>query len=277
MTKTIYGSAWKLTLCLALVAVPAAAMTIPNGSDFWHTPGDGSTVADFAAEPIPADFFCNGSAPFAGKIVLQGVPLATEPPGLLGNTDTIVHRLDDAEFDRDGVAVTRLQMRAMQFEGVGPLHTECGSFAVSVALHGKQPVTEMRIHRTGNEHGYFRAVVGVAVRLTFTPIDHRGLTVNLDQELVFRPARNAWAPSPGEGSVTQAGFVLVDTDADGVADTHVPATSPGFAAGWTLEGGEIVRYAPPNGISVCGPNDSCHCINNNMHCPLAPLAKPPTR
>lgn len=284
---------WTLALCLVLAAVPASAITIQNGSDFWHTPGDGTTLADFTREPIPADFFCPGSAPFAGKIVFQGVPLATEPPGSLGNTDTIVHRLDDAVFDRDGVAVTRLQMRAMQFEGVEPLRNECGSFAVVVALHGEQPVTEMRIRRTGEDHGFFEAVVGVDVRIVFSPIDHRGLTVHLDQQLVFLPARNTWAASPGERSVTQAGFVLVDTDGDGAADTHVPATSRGFAPGWTPLGGEIVPYdpavhglapigfdttagasAPPSNIEVCGPDDTCHCINGSMHCPLTPV---PTR
>lgn len=289
MTTKLPVPGWiALALALVLCAAPASAITIQNGSDFWYTPGDGTTVADFTREPIPADFFCPGSSPFAGRVVLQGVPLVTEPPGSLGNTDTIVHRLDDAAFDENGVAATRLQMRAMQLEGVEPLRNECGSFAVSVVLQGEQPVTEMRIHRTGKENGFFEAVVGVNVRIGFTPIDHRGAAVHLDQSLVFHPARNTWAPGAGEGSVRQAGFVLVDTDGDGVADTHVPATSRGFAAGWTPVGGEIVRYepavhgsapigAPPSTIAICGPDDTCHCINGQMHCPDPPLAAPPTR
>lgn len=276
MTKT-HLHAGTLALCLLLAAASASASVIQNGSDLWRTPGDGTTLADFAPEPIPADFFCGGSAPFAGKIVFQGVPLATEPPGVLGLTDTILHRLDDAVFDRDGVAVTRLQMRAMQFEGTEPLRNACGTFAVSVVLNGPQPITEMRIYRTGKDHGFFESVVGVNVRIVFTPIDHKGPTLSLERNLLFPPARNTWAASPGADGVTQEGFVLVDTDADGVADMNVPATSRDFAAGWMPQGGEIVPFSPAtHGLGAIGDPPSnavvcpggCHCSDDcGIHCP----------
>lgn len=279
MTKKLSGVSM-LGLCLALAAAPASA-AIQNGSDLWRTPGDGTTFADFAPQPIPADFFCSGSAPFAGKIVFQGVPLATEPKGVLGDTDTILHRLDDAVFDRNGVAVTRLQMRAMQFEGTDLLTNECGSFRVGVVLQGEQPVTEMRIHRTGKDSGFFESVVGVNVRIVFTPADHKGLTVSLDRNLLFPPSRNTWAAGPGEHGVTRDGFVLVDTDADGVADTHVPATSRDFAAGWLNDGGTIVPFVPQtHGFTPIGLDtavvpiencETCHCVEDcGIHCPVVP-------
>src|SRR5215475_12058832 len=106
-----------------LLAVPAlsADRVVTNGIDLWKTPGDGTTFADFSKEAIPAGFFCNKSERFTGKIVFRGVPIATSQPGALGVTDTIVQRLDNAPFDKRGVATTRIQVRAMQFESVAPV------------------------------------------------------------------------------------------------------------------------------------------------------------
>ena len=49
-----------------------------------------------------------GCFKFAGRIPFKGVPVATSVPGVLGATDTITQRLDDAVFNRRGVATTRL-------------------------------------------------------------------------------------------------------------------------------------------------------------------------
>src|SRR4029079_13519646 len=115
---------------LALAALPAAAAdrVIYNGVDLWNTPGGGTTFANFARNPIPAGFFCEKSEPFSGRIVFRGVPVATGTPGALGKTDTIVQRLDDAVFNKNGVAGTRVQVRAMTFESVAPVATACGPF-----------------------------------------------------------------------------------------------------------------------------------------------------
>src|SRR3954454_11110532 len=87
-------------------SVFAADRAIQNGIDVWSTAGDGSTFVDFAQNPIPAGFFCAGSAPFTAKVAFQGVPLMTDNKAL-GNTDTIVQRLDNAVFNKRGTAVTR--------------------------------------------------------------------------------------------------------------------------------------------------------------------------
>src|SRR4029077_4858333 len=96
----------------------AADRAIQNGIDAWATKGDGSTFYDFSQHPIPAGFFCPGSAPFAARVAFQGGPVVTGTPKALGNTDTIVQRLDDAVFDKHGVAVTRTQVRALSFKSV---------------------------------------------------------------------------------------------------------------------------------------------------------------
>src|ERR1700709_1009872 len=80
----------------------AADQAIQNGIDVWKTKGDGSTFVDFAKNPIPAGFFCAGSAPFTGRLALEGVPVATDVIGALGMTDTIVQRLDDALVTKRG-------------------------------------------------------------------------------------------------------------------------------------------------------------------------------
>jgi len=238
----------RITLVLAammLVVIPATALEpiIYNGSDLWITPGDGTTFADFSHIPVPADFFCSGSTPFAGKVVFEGVPLKTEPSGILGPTDTIVQRLDDAVFDENGFASTRIQMAAMEFRGIEPYRNECGTFQVGVVLEGEQPITEMRIYQSGLGHGHFEADISVNIRMTFTPMDHAGPQLSLYRNLEFAPSINVWSNRPGDGVVQRQGFIHVDTDSDRVADTFVPGTSRNFVAGWSgkADRGEILR------------------------------------
>src|ERR1700710_1005001 len=160
-------------VCFAvLLAVPvfAADHAITNGIDLWKTPGDGTTFADFSKQSIPAGFFCNKSAAFTGKIVFRGVPIATAQPGALGTTDTIVQRLDNAAFNKRGVATTRIQVRAMQFESVAPVQTACGPFNAYVRLDGEQPVTTMRIVRDSEKGGRFFAPISVDIKMSFPPV-----------------------------------------------------------------------------------------------------------
>lgn len=197
---------------------------------------EGATFIGFERNVLPADFFCTGSKPFAGKIAFKGVPIATFPQGALGSSDTIVQRLEEAVFDENGVAVTRLQIRAVQFEAVQPFRNECGEFQVRVGLHGEQPITEMRIVRESPNGGLFEAEVAVHAKIVFTPTDHAGEILELTREVRFPPRRNSyWAHKPGSGGGVAAGFVVIDTDFDGQPDTFVPGTSRNFAAGWPPE------------------------------------------
>jgi hypothetical protein len=244
-------------VCFAiLLAVPvfAADHAITNGIDLWKTPGDGTTFADFSKQSIPAGFFCNKSAAFTGKIVFRGVPIATAQPGALGVTDTIVQRLDNAPFNKRGVATTRIQVRAMQFESVAPIQTACGLFNAYVKLDGQQPVTTMRIMRDNEKGGRFFAPISVDIKMTFQPVG-RVTTESFEirKSLRFPPAQNAvWAANHISGSALN-GFVKVDTDGDGVADTFLPGLS-NFAVGRSLQ-----KVAVGSG---------CHIEDEGQHCPL---------
>jgi hypothetical protein len=221
-----------LAAALVLPAVPAAAdNVIYNGSDFWWTQGDGSTFSDFSQEPIPAGFFCSKSASFTGRIAYQGVPLNTVG-GKLGKVDTIVQRMDDAVFNKSGVATTRIQMRALHLESIAPIKTACGKFNVVVSLEGEQPVTRMRIQRQSEDGGRFIAPVAVNVKMSFVPVSGKVREpLEITRSIRFQPSVIPWAFRSNEAkSFSRSGIFLVDTDVDGRPDTYLPGTS-NFVAG----------------------------------------------
>jgi hypothetical protein len=230
----------------------AADRVIQNGIDVWMTKGDGSTFVDFAKNPIPAGFFCPSSAPFTGKVAFQGVPIVTGTPGALGRADTIVQRLDDAAFDKRGVATTRVQVRALSLKSIEPINTACGKFDLSVRLDGTQPTTRMRILRDDENGGRFSAPLSLNTKVSFTPVGRAG-GETLEMAVPVRFAATPNVPWHSKAAApTPAGFVLVDTDGDRSPDTYLPGTSnfvagqasrpalhqkPGLAVGAYTEGG----------------------------------------
>ncbi|HEX3552289.1 MAG TPA: hypothetical protein VIA62_03560 [Thermoanaerobaculia bacterium] len=241
----------------------AADRAIQNGIDVWKTKGDGSTFVDFAKNPIPAGFFCAGSAPFTGRLALEGVPVVTGTPGALGATDTIVQRLDDAVFNKRGVAVTRLQFRALSLKSVAPIETSCGQFNATVRLDGVQPTTQMLIVRDDENGGRFSAPLALNVKVKFTPVGRESREVlEIAKEVRFPAMPNfPWrsktvAPAP-------AGFVRVDTDGDGVADTYLPGTSNFFAG----QSSRPVKPGMGGVVKVGGGQYICHDSGTDeQHC-----------
>ena len=239
----------------------AADRIIQNGIDVWATKGDGSTFADFAKKPIPAGFFCPESAPFTGRLTFQGEPIVTDIPGALGATDTIVQRLDNAPFNKRGVAVTRLQFRALSLKSIAPIETACGKFAASISLDGVQPITRMVITRENQNGGQFSAPLALNLKVSFTPVGRPSLeTLELPLEIRFPDSSLPWrsksvAPVP-------AGFVRVDTDGDRVPDTYLPGTSNFFA-------GQTSRVNRPGGAAakIGGGQYYCHDSGSeDQHC-----------
>jgi hypothetical protein len=267
-------------LCGAVLALPAAAEVdvVRNGIDIWRTPA-GLSFVEFGQDPIPADFFCSGSPAFTGRIHLRGAPVATVPPGALGDADTVFLRLDDAVFDADGRATTRLQAKAISLVGAAPFETRCGAFDVMAGLAGEQPITEMRIVRRSENAGLFLAPLALDVRLTFTPVGG-GTSLQLERAVRFpalpirwstgrpaRPERPAGKVGTGEDRRERLpavnGFVIVDTDGDGAGDTSLPGTSNFFPTGRVP--------ALRTKITTCeDPNDPtriCHAIQaQDCHC-----------
>ncbi|HYO13571.1 MAG TPA: hypothetical protein VE685_10295 [Thermoanaerobaculia bacterium] len=259
--RKIHFAVWIVALVFAALPVSALDRVIDSGIDLWWTRGDGGTYADFSTEPIPAGFFCATSESFAGRIVFRGVPVVTEVPGALGRTDTIVHRLDNAVFNKRGVAMTRIQVRAMTFESIAPVKTACGDFNVKVSLNGGQPITRMRIIREGESGGRFLAPIAVNVKLTFLPLAGPAReNLEITKNIRFAPNPQAqWAVKPGFGGMEHPGFVKVDTDGDAVPDTFLPGTS-NFAGGWSGTGRVQKSTAPCHISNSCG-----HCTDGTTY------------
>lgn len=232
MRSRLFG----VLVALLLIALPALAAdrAVQSGIDPWYTPGDGRTFIDFATIPLPAGFFCFKSAPFTGRVVFRGVPVATGESKVLGNTDTIVQRLDEAVFDKSGVANTRIQVRVLHFESVQPIKTACGEYNVEVRLNGEQPITRMRIVRENDHGGRFFAPIAVNGKVVFTPVRGGSSEILEVTRNVRFPANQgiSWADqTPPSKGIRRAGFVQVDTDNDRVPDAFLPGTSSNFAAG----------------------------------------------
>ncbi|HEX6903154.1 MAG TPA: hypothetical protein VF789_25780 [Thermoanaerobaculia bacterium] len=245
-------------VCFA-VAVPAVAAdrVIRGGIDIWATKPDATTHYDFADNAIPAGFFCANSEPFTGMIYLKGSPIATGTPGALGNADTIVERLDDAVFAKNGVATTRIRMRALSLVSMAPVKTSCGLFNAKVTLDGDQPTTIMRIVRETRDGGSYIAPLAFNARIEFTPVEG-GRFVRprvLRKSIQFMAKPNAtWTSRPPADLVTHKGFVKVDTDGDGAPDAFLEGTSNFSAAG------------DPAAKLAAG----CHCADaacTKQHCP----------
>jgi hypothetical protein len=231
---------------LALPVLAAPVDRIDNGIDVWWTAGDGTTFVNFANQPIPKGFFCPRAEAFKGRVVLQGRPLATANPGELGGADTVVQRLDDATFDKSGVATTRIQLRALQLESVAPIKTSCGEFNVHVGLDGQQPITKMRIIRETDNGGRFVAPIRVNFKMTFTPaggISARRL--ELAQGFQLLPAPNAtWGEARPKHSSARPAVLMVDSDGDQVPDILLPKSSGNFLIGVTRAGGGLFYHRP---------------------------------
>jgi hypothetical protein len=183
-----------LVLCtlLAMAALPAAGQRldrVPAGLDYWQTLSFGATAYSFAAEPLPAGFFCAGSEPFKGVVTFEGVPLRTEPSGILGTTDTVIERLDDAVFDARGMAKARLRARALSIQSTDPIKTACGAFKVTAALTEDQPVTSITFRRQNKYGGIFNADLRLRVRIGFT---------NLQDGKSFSVVRELYLPTVGD-------------------------------------------------------------------------------
>lgn len=255
----------RLPVCLvvvltALLAVPvfAADRVIYNGVDLWRTVENGSTYADFSKTPIPAGFFCSKSEPFTSRIGFKGVPVATNIPGALEKTDTIVQRLDDAVFNKNGVAQTRLQVRSLNFESIAPVKTACGQFIAKVSLDGEQPITRMRIIRESAGGGRFLAPISVNVKISFTPVGRPSAEpLEIRKSLRFPPLPNQrWESVPAQSGNKVQGFLLVDTDGDRIPDTYLPGTS-NFGVGQMRRSKDVCQQQ----IMACHLEYDCeHCV-----------------
>ncbi|HEX6902123.1 MAG TPA: hypothetical protein VF789_20570 [Thermoanaerobaculia bacterium] len=248
-----------LGMCHLAIADPA----IKPGIDVFTTVGKGFTYYDFSKNPVPASFFCDSSSPFTGRVALKGLPIETGIPGQLQNSDTIIERLDEAVFDANGVAETRIRFRALSMVSIAPIKTSCGAYHVYVTLDGKQPVTKMRILRSQPDGGTFRATLAAKVRLTFVPVrgtDHRKLELKGSVRFPVKPI--PWT-FPNHEILKPMGSAVVDTNGDLRPDTRLPGTS-NFTAGVPPKGLSSISKAGIGGDCYC----TCHAASGEQHCTM---------
>jgi hypothetical protein len=267
---------WVLVIGLSLLALPAfAGGAVQSGTDLWVTPADGTTFSDFSYNPIPAGFFCARSVAFTGKVAFKGAPLASDSPAVMRNSDTVIERLDTAEFDDAGRAVTRLRARALNLASIAPVKTACGDFDVRASLAGDQPVTRMRIFRDGDSGGRFLAPLALNVKLTFTPAGRTGGALELLQQVRF-PAdpRSSWMAENNKAATVR--YIRIDTDGDGRPDTLVPGPS-NFRAGvrpsmakFRYEEVEPIGVDPYEGIDPIYTTPSYHTSPPHAHTTYPP-------
>jgi hypothetical protein len=241
----------------------AADPVIERGIDVFTTTANGKTFYDFAHNPIPAGFFCKTSPVFTGRVTLKGLPLETEVAGQLRGSDTIIERLDDAAFDANGTAVTRVQFRALSLVSIAPIKTSCGAFHLYITLDGQQRVTAMRINRTEDLGGNFVAPLAADVRMTFVPVKGKAARkLELKGKVTFpgKPIPWSLAGNPVVNA-KRIGPVVVDTNGDLNPETFLAGTS-NFAPGWSPDGFATKARGT---CSTCEP-ETCHDADGEQHC-----------
>jgi hypothetical protein len=269
--------AWCLSALLVLLALPALGQTLPTiqkGVDLFETSSTGGTLVDFASTPIPAGFFCPGSAAFTGKVGLKGVPLTTAPVGVAGSTDTIVERLKDAVFPSGATSATiPVVVRALRLTSTGDVEIFCPDegkntyWRVDTCLcGGLQPTTNLTL--TVNQScgcGVANGTLKLNVCLRFTRVD-TGQTVGpVSQTITLNVNNLPWCPNAGTGDRVIASPFGVDTNCDGEADLQLPGTT-NFHPSRTCANSAADCWVQYASLTRCHPNYTNpgahdHCIN----------------
>lgn len=265
--KRILGCTLVLGVFLATAAV--AQPTIVHGVDVFQTSTSNPTIADFSTNPIPAGFFCPGSAPFTGQIQLKGVPLTTSPAGAAANGDTIVERLADGVFS-GGSASIPVVVRALRLTGVNTLVVTCGdgttsTWRVDTCLCGLQPTTKITV--TVDQScgcGHFSGTLQLKICLTFTNVATGAVAGPISQAVLLNINNMPWCPKPGLGEPTIASFFGVDTNCDGQPDLRLPGTT-NFYPGWDCSNQGVDCWTQYASLTHCHPadpgTDHLHCVN----------------
>jgi hypothetical protein len=231
------------------------------------TPGK-ATGVDFAANPLPADFFCPGSPAFNGHVDLQGAPLATNPPGVAGQSDTLVERLKEASFDGGPVTVP-VRVRALRLTSVSPLSITCTSGATNWRLDvcecGDQPSTDIEV-RVDEKCGcgHFDGGLKIKTCLRFTNLADNTVKGPITQEVSLKIHDMPWCPKPVNGALQIGGpFTVKDCDGNEVSVRGTSNFYPGYSCA-EQEDPAVDCWTKFADLTHCheGPSpDHQHCIN----------------
>ncbi len=187
MSKITLRTAVLAALLVGLVALPALAQpNVPPGKDFWVTPANGQTFFTFPAGDVEALCGAPVSATWNHVVTFTGVNLSTST---VTAYDTMIARLDNAVFNTNGVATTRVQVQALSFRSTATTSTPCGPLNWNAGLAGVQNTSQMTIRRTSATGGVFFAELFINAELQGVQRQHRRLR---RQPLLHLPA-----PRPG--------------------------------------------------------------------------------
>lgn len=258
---------WTCWMAVLLIALPATAQTIPKGTDALAT-ADGS-VADFSLDPLPADFFCPGSAPFTGVIDFVGLPLSTNPPGIVGDADTIIARLAPADLS-GGTATVPVKVEAVSMRSRDLVVINCGGVATSWRVKaclcgcecggGAQATTQLDLvlDDPACGCGHASGELEFEICLTFVNVDTGAMRGPVQRPVHLKVANMPFCFDPPPGVVVATMPFEVDTSCDGVVDCFVPGSEK-FVPGVTCGQGGCI---PPEPVchSSFGQADHDHCV-----------------
>ena len=211
---------------------PIMAEPILPGVDLFVTPVDFGTHIDFSepdgCSPLPADYFGPGSDPFDGVVAMQGSPLETMPPDVLGNTDTIIRRTQpgflgscpsSAMVEIEIVALSLVSTEPITVTYNGGQDPESWDVQMCLSSYYEQPPGWMNIfYECLNSGGHFEAFLPVIPRLVFTNIADPSRQIVWDPGLEDVPTYvivGDWSfADHGFGIINSPGGVLVDHDCD---------------------------------------------------------------
>lgn len=254
---------------LALLAVPASAQIVPAGSDVWAT-ATGS-ISDFSTNPLPAGFFCPGSAPFNGIIQWVGEPLQTNPPGVAGNADTVIARLATVDLS-SGMATVPVKVKALSMRSLNTLFITCGDgttsrWIVRACLCGcdcngdeGQAETSLKLTLTDPdcECGVADGDLKLRVCLRFINQDTGEVRGPVSQDVHLAVTNMPFCLNPAPGSVFPREPFEVDTNCDGSVDCFMPGTQRFF--GGVICGQGTCIPPEPSCHSSFGQADHDHCV-----------------
>ena len=209
---------------------------IEHGDDKFETTGNGESFHNFAASPIPADFFGPGSEQYTSSVPLVGVPL--QP--LVDDIDTIIHRNDDVWTP----GTTTLTMTALNLRSINPITVTYGgsnpeSWTVRVNLSDfKSSTGSMSI----NSGGTFDSSLKVWPKFTFTRVSDNTQRV-LDT---------------GSGSgLTAFSSALTLNEGGDVSEEPVPMPEPTIAPCAVATDTQTFSNATVVGVSDAAATSSC--------------------
>jgi hypothetical protein len=260
------------------------------GVDLFVTPADIGTHVDFSepdgCQPLSADFFGPGSDPFDGVVAMQGNPLETVPPDVLGNTDTIIKRTQPGFLGAcPSSAMVEIAIVALSLVSTEPITVtynggqdpELWDVQMCLSSSHEQPPGWMNIfYECLNSGGYFEAFLPVIPRLVFTKIDEPSRQIIWDPGLEEVPAliiTGNWSfADHGFGIITSPGGVLIDHDCDPATPEITVDAGSNFFPGVT--GLPCYCDDPPSSYTMVSTTLYYSCVTQIVFPPIGAEAIP---